>query len=108
MQALLGQITSLGPIAESLLRKLFIDKLPPQVRLILAALLELSLEELTNKVESIMQVSTPSLGQGSRLASQPLSAAKPSPQNLTQMLINQNFDEKISKLTVYKQVTGFE
>ena len=99
MQALLGQTTPLGPVAESLLRKLFIDKLPPQVRLILAALPELSLEELANKAESIMQVATPSLGQGSRLASQPLSAAEPSPQNLTQMLINQNFDEKMSKLT---------
>ena len=99
MQALLGQTTPLGTVAESLLRKLFIDKLPPQVRLILAALPELSLEELANKAESSMQVATPSLGQGSRLASQPLSAAEPSPQNLTQMLINQNFDGKISKLT---------
>lgn len=41
MKNLIGQSTPLGHVAENLLKKLFLDKLPAQVRIILAALPEI-------------------------------------------------------------------
>ena len=37
MRGLLGQPLPLGPVAESLLKQMFLDKLPSQIKLILAA-----------------------------------------------------------------------
>lgn len=102
MRCLLGQGAPLGPVAETLLKKLFLDKLPSQVRIILAALPEISLEELANKADSIMQVSNPCLGQGTIFSSNKTASASSADltnQHLTQMLINHNFEDKLSKLT---------
>ena len=102
MRGLLGQSSPLGPVAESLLKQMFLDKLPPQIKVILAATPNSSLEELASKAEDIMQVSKPTLGQGSinsQITAQPSSSQESQNYNLTQMLINQNFDDKLNKLS---------
>ena len=62
MRGLLGQSSPLGPVPESLLKQMFLDKLPSQIKVILAATPNSSLEELASKAEDIMQVSKPTLG----------------------------------------------
>ena len=102
MQGLLGQSSPLGPVAESLLKQMFLDKLPSQIKIILAATPNSSLEELASKAEDIMQVSKLTLGQGSinsQITAQPSSSQESQNYNLTQMLINQNFDDKLNKLS---------
>ena len=64
MRCLLGQGEPLDSTAETLLKKLFIEKLPAQIRIILAASPEITLDEVANKADSIMQVAAPSEGQG--------------------------------------------
>ena len=89
-------------MAESLLNQMFLDKLPSQIKVILAATPNSSLEELASKAEYIMQVSKPTLGQGSinsQITAQPSSSQESQNYNLTQMLINQNFDDKLNKLS---------
>ena len=102
MRGLLGQPLPLGPVAESLLKQLFLNKLPSQIKVILAATSNSSLEELASKAEDIMQVSKPRLEQGfinSQITAQPSSSQKPQNYYSTQMLINQNFDDKLNKLS---------
>ena len=65
MRGLLGQPSPLGPVAESLLKQMFLDKLPSQIKVNLAATPNSSLEELASKAEDIMQVSKSTLGQDS-------------------------------------------
>ena len=64
MRCLLGQGEPLGSTAETLLKKLFIEKLPAQIRIILAASHEITLDGVADKADSIMQVVAPSVGQG--------------------------------------------
>ena len=81
---------------------MFLDKLPSQIKVILAATPNSSLEELASKAEDIMQVSKPTLGQGSinsQITAQPSSSQEFQSYNLTQILINQNFDDKLNKLS---------
>ena len=77
---------------------MFVDKLPTQVRVILAALPELSLDELAKKAESIMQVAHSNLGQAG-LAAEKRSQPEEINNHLTQILINQHLEEKLSRLT---------
>ena len=102
MRGLLGQSSPVGPVAESLLKQMFLDKLPSQIKVFLAAAPNSSLEELASKAVDIMQVSKPTLGQGSinsQITAQPSSSQESQNYNLTQMLINQNFDDKLNKLS---------
>ena len=101
MRSLLGQPFSLGPVAKSLLKQMFLDKLPSQIKAILLATPDSSLGELANKAKNIMQVSKPTLGQGSintQITVQLSSSQEPVNYNVTQILINQTFDYKLSKL----------
>ena len=54
----------MGPVAESLLKQMFLDKLPCQIRVILAVTPNSSLDELTSKAKEITQVSKTHLGTG--------------------------------------------
>ena len=76
---------------------MFVDKLPTQVRVILVALPELSCDELAKKAENIMQVAHFNLGQAG-LAAEKRSQTEIN-NHLTQILINQHLEEKLSRLT---------
>ena len=87
MGGLLGTTFLLGPVAQNLLRRMFLDKLPTQVRVILAVSPELSLDELANKAESILQMTNPNLVQAG-LAAEKRSQPKEVNNHSTQILIN--------------------
>ena len=98
MRGSLETAFSLRPVAENLLRRMFVDKLPTQVRVILAALPELSLDELAKKAESIMQVAHHNSGQAGLAAEKRLQPEEIN-NHLTQILINQHLEVKLSRLT---------
>ena len=84
LHSLLGESCNVGPDLDKLLRKLFLDRLPPQVRLILAGSPQPTLDLMAQRADDIMatMATTPSLNS-----------------NPTQLLQNQIFERRLDQLT---------
>ena len=84
LRTLLGESCNVGTDLDKLLRKLFLDRLPPQVRLILAGSPQPTLDLMAQRADDIMATiaTTPSLNS-----------------NPTQLLQNQIFERRLDQLT---------
>ena len=83
LHSLLGESCNVGPDLDKLLRKLFLDRLPPQVRLILAGSPQPTLDLMAQRADDIMAT----------MATTPLNS------NPTQLLQNQIFERRLDQLT---------
>nr|CAB3260870.1 uncharacterized protein LOC100176143 [Phallusia mammillata] len=96
MKSLLGNCGTHSPTLETLFKKVFLDRLPSNVRLILASDYDTSIETLAAKADSIWSVGSPA-----SLATQTVStpSSKALEENLaTQTLINNNLQLQVNKL----------
>jgi len=84
MRELLGTYDSTNQQTNALLKKLFLDKLPPQVRSILAGTLDADLNSIVIRADEILAV----LNDSSNAATS------------SQKLINEIFDQRLNKLTL--------
>ena len=84
LRTFLGESCNVGTDLDKLLRKLFLDRLPPQVRLILAGSPQPTLDLMAQRADDIMATiaTTPSLNS-----------------NPTQLLQNQIFERRLDQLT---------
>ncbi|CAK8685002.1 unnamed protein product [Clavelina lepadiformis] len=101
MRNTLNQHGQIDPMVETLLKKLLLDRLPADVRKILAASPELTLSELADRADNILQVSNPHMF--AETTEGKLDAKtrvhQPPRADATQMLINDNFEQRITQLT---------
>ena len=94
LRTLLGESCNVGTDLGKLLRKLFLNRLPPQVRLILAGSPQPTLDLMAQRADDIMAKMATTLSLNS---------------NPTQLLQNQIFEQRLDQLTdaIVVSITGF-